>query len=460
MKTLYTLSILIACLVFTGHSQVTFIIDSLPSYTPPEDIIYIAGDFQGWNPGDPDYALQKNADDKWFITGEGFPNGMMLKFKFTRGSWATVEKGEFGEEIPDRQYTVTNGDTVYFVIHNWADNSGGNTTAAENVEIMDEDFYMPQLDRYRRIWIYLPPDYNETLKEYPVIYMHDGQNLFDAYTSFVGEWEVDETLNDLFDDGYQVPIVVGIDNGGEDRIDEYTPWVNPQYGGGDGDLYIDFIVETLKPHVDLNYRTLPDRENTAIWGSSLGGLISHYAALKYQDVFSKAGLYSPSYWFSDLVWSFTENMGHQQNMRLYQMTGDQEGGTMVQDTWLMHDTLTYLGFDESELSTRINPGEHNEQLWRSDFEDAYLWLFQTFASSIENDHAVSLLTVAPNPAKHTIHISGDQFLKVNELTVYNLQGMKSVLPVSIDGKADVSALRQGYYLLEVAAGNKIYRGKL
>jgi hypothetical protein len=264
-------------ITFTASAQVTFIIDSIPAYTPPEDTLYIAGDFQGWNPGDPAFALTKNANGKWFITAEAAPAGTTIQYKFTRGDWGRVEKGPNGEEIPNRVYTFGNADTVHHIVYNWADFGGGGTsTAADNVHVMDDEFYMPQLDRYRRIWVYLPPDYEETEDHYPVIYMHDGQNLFDASTSFVGEWEVDETLNDLFDEGYKVPIVVGIDNGGTERINEYTPWVNPGYGGGQGNLYLEFIVETLKPHIDQYYRTLPGRDHTAIWGSSLGGLISQY----------------------------------------------------------------------------------------------------------------------------------------------------------------------------------------
>jgi predicted alpha/beta superfamily hydrolase len=128
---------------------------------------------------------------------------------------------------------------------------------------MDENFFMPQLNRSRRIWLYLPPAYETSGLSYPVMYMHDGQNLFDVLTAYSGEWEVDEALNTLASQGHKVPIVVGIDNGGTNRIGEYTPWSNPDYGGGDGDLYIRFIVETLKPYIDQHYRTLSDRSNTA-----------------------------------------------------------------------------------------------------------------------------------------------------------------------------------------------------
>ena len=445
----------------TLTAQVTFIIDSLPDYTPPEDILYIAGDFQGWDPGNPDYALQKNGEDKWFIVLDSMAPGTTLQFKFTRGDWGKVEKGINGEEIPNREFTYGNGDTVGIIIYNWADYGGGNSTATENVFIIDEEFYMPQLDRYRRIWIYLPTDYEESESFYPVIYMHDGQNLFDTYTSFAGEWEVDETLNDLYDEGYGVPIVVGIDNGGTERINEYTPWQNPQYGGGEGTLYMEFIVETLKPFIDENYQTLPARESTALWGSSLGGLISHYGVLKYQDIFSKAGIYSPSYWFSDSVWTFTHETGHQQEMKLYQMTGSLEGGAMVTDTWAMHDTLTNLGFTEEELTTKIvEGGEHNEQLWREDFAKAYLWLFHSFANDVEQYKFAGNLTLFPNPVKDRLFVQGYKKGKDNRVTINDSDGKCIIKTTSFDGEfIDVSTLKPGAYIIEVKSKKFLYMGK-
>jgi predicted alpha/beta superfamily hydrolase len=452
--------LLISFFLFSVQAQVTFIIDSLPDYTPPEDIIYIAGDFQGWNPGDPEFALQKNTADQWFIELDAMPEGSTIQFKFTRGDWGKVEKGEFGEEIPNREFTFGNGETVSVIIYNWADGGGGNSTAAENVYVLDEEFYMPQLDRHRRIWIYLPPDYEDTDIHYPVIYMHDGQNLFDLYTSFAGEWEVDETLNDLFDQGYQVPIVVGIDNGGIERINEYTPWTNPTYGGGQGDLYINFIIETLKPFIDDNYRTLPGRESTALWGSSLGGLISHFGALKHQDIFSKAGIYSPSYWFSDSVWTFTHEMGHQHNMKLYQMTGSLEGGSMVPDTWIMHDTLTNLGFDNEQLSTKIiEGGEHNEQLWREDFETAYLWLFHSFANEIKEYATAIPFNVSPNPVFNSISLPEEIRKKSTGIIILNMRGQIVMDVNSETGVIDVSLLSSGLYLLKLLSEQDVYCGK-
>nr|NQU93451.1 alpha/beta hydrolase [Bacteroidota bacterium] len=218
MKNLYIFTALIFLPLLLLADQVTMIVISIPENTPPGDDIYIAGSFNGWNPGDPTYMLQNNSSVQPEIVIEG--TGTIM-FKFTRGSWETVEGNENGGFLPDRTFTFGTTDTLEITILSWEDTGGTNHTAAENVIVMDEEFYIPQFDRYRRIWLYLPPDYENTLDNYAVLYMHDGQNLFDAATSYAGEWEVDETLNDLFTEGKGVPIVVGIDNGGTFRIDEY-----------------------------------------------------------------------------------------------------------------------------------------------------------------------------------------------------------------------------------------------
>jgi predicted alpha/beta superfamily hydrolase len=445
---------------FTAGAQVTFIIESLPDYTPQEDFLYQAGDINGWNPADVNHKLYKNADNKWETRLDSFPPGTTIEFKFTRGSWATVEKGESGEEIPNRTFTFGNGDTVYITIYSWADQGGNQSTAAENVIIMDEAFEMPQLNRTRRIWLYLPPDYEESNLDYPVIYMHDGQNLFDQYTSFAGEWEVDETLNKLFDQGYQVPIVVGIDHGGIYRTDELTPWNHPQYGGGQGNEYMAFVVETLKPYIDENYRTLPQREYTGIMGSSLGGLISTYGAMKYQDVFSKSGPFSPAYWINnDSIWDYISTMGMQQDIRFYQNVGAQEGSIYISEMYQMEDSLKEAGFQY--VSSKVIPGgEHNEQTWREDFEAAYLWLFNSYAGISEIPNS-SPVFVYPNPATNMISVKGIETGGEDIIFVMDTNGRKvKEIPVSgYERQLDISDLKPGNYIIRITRKNHTYIGK-
>lgn len=441
-------------------AQVTFIIDSLPDYTPPEDDIYLAGDINGWNPGDINHKFQKNLNNRWEHSLDSFPEGITIAFKFTRGDWSKVEKGPVGEEIADRTFTFGNADTVRIVIYNWADASGGNSTAAENVIIMDEDFEMPQLNRTRRIWLYLPPSYYETEKSYPVLYMHDGQNLFDEFTSFAGEWEVDETLNQLAAEGFRVPIVVGIDNGDVYRIDELTPWNNPDYGGGQGDDYMAFIVETLKPYVDYNYRTLPDRLNTGIMGSSLGGLISTYGAIKYQHVFSKSGPFSPAYWINnDSIWNFIYSNEMLDDIQVYQNIGEYEGNTNIDMMYKMEDSLLAAGYTDV-TSKVIAGGNHNEATWRDDFRNAYLWLFDAYANDVKEEVYRSLL-VSPNPVHDRVYLVQDDLNIKNNIQYYiiSVTGQNMLSGDLSNPSIEVNGLIPGVYIISVKTQDKLYIGK-
>ena len=167
------------------------------------------------------------------------------------------------------------------------------STAQPNVHVL-APMPIPGLDRERTIRIYLPPGYERSGRRYPVLYLHDGQNLFDAATSFIGEWEVDESLNRLAKKSGIELIAVGIDNGGDHRLQELAPLDNAKGLAPEGDPYLAFIVKIVKPYVDAHYRTKPDRADTAIGGSSLGALISHYALYRYPQTFGKALLFSPS----------------------------------------------------------------------------------------------------------------------------------------------------------------------
>jgi isoamylase len=170
-------------------------------------------------------------------------------------------------------------------------------TITGNVRVL-ASVHSPELDNTRDIHVYLPPGYEECDDRYPVIYMHDGQNLFDQATAYIREWQVDETMEELSRNGYPA-IVVGIPNRGHNRIDEYSPFPDPKQGGGKGHQYLSFIVDTLKPRIDQEFRTLPDRIHTGVMGSSMGGLISLYAYFQHRDVFGFAGVMSPSLWFAD-----------------------------------------------------------------------------------------------------------------------------------------------------------------
>jgi len=181
--------------------------------------------------------------------------------------------------------------------HSYTNGKGwGQHTVVGNLQV-SSGFFSPQLNNQRDILVHLPPSYDQAGQRYPVIYMHDGQNLFDDHTSFAGEWHVDETMQRLSHQGLEA-IIVGIPNMGTERVNEYSPFRNVHHRDGRGDLYMAFIVETLKPVIDQQFRTLPGKMHTGLMGSSMGGLISLYGFFRYPEVFGLAGIMSPSLWFA------------------------------------------------------------------------------------------------------------------------------------------------------------------
>ncbi|QBZ99120.1 alpha/beta hydrolase [Flavobacterium sangjuense] len=246
------------------------------------------------------------------------------------------------------------------------------STASKQVSSYTID--APQLKTSKKIWVYLPKNYTASTKKYPVIYMHDGQNLFDTSTAPYGEWNIDETLDSI---NAQV-IVIGIEHGGDKRIEELTPYKNAKYGGGKADDYLDFVVKTLKPKVDSTYRTKTNAKSTAIFGSSLGGLVSFYAAIKYPDVFGKVGCFSPSFWFgrnemNDLL-AKTKDF----HTKVYFLCGDNEGDDdVIRDMKRVEHWVNTKRCECKKLNKEVivKGGQHNEKMWRENFKKAYLWLF-------------------------------------------------------------------------------------
>lgn len=230
----------------------------------------------------------------------------------------------------------------------------------------------PQLKTTKKIWVYLPLNYEKSTEKYPVMYMHDAQNLFDTKTSYAGEWKVDETLDSL----KMNVIVIGIEHLNEKRLEELTPFKHEKHGGGNGDAYLEFITATLKPYVDNKYRTKSSKKHTGIMGSSLGGLISLYAVFKHPEVFGKAGIFSPSLWYTDDIFTYIQNT-KKSKTKLYFLCGDDESEDMVSDMERMLDLISKnrcncLHLTQSEV---IKGGKHNEKLWANNFAKAMQWLY-------------------------------------------------------------------------------------
>ena len=358
--------------------QTTIILESIPASTPEGDKIFISGDFEGWTGGQKPYELEFSEGHYKIVLPAQLKS---ISFKFTRGSWDEVEADQNGSQIENRNLDLSEKkQTLYYSIENWANFIETKSTTTANVETLSDAFEMPNLGKQRRIWVYLPPNYHESNERYPVLYMQDGQNLFDAKTSYSGEWEVDEALDALFDEKGIKIIVIGIDNAGEQRIDEYTPWKLKGYKSiQKGEAYINFISQTLKPFVDENYRTLNGRQNNGIMGSSLGGLISHYAVLKYPETFGFAGVFSPSFEMAPESFQFTQNHSQQKSSRIYYMAGDSESEQMDSLMVKMVDQMKASGFPSANIKSKVvTGGKHNEKLWRGEFKEAITWLFEKY----------------------------------------------------------------------------------
>jgi predicted alpha/beta superfamily hydrolase len=344
----------------------------------PKDDIYISGNFNKWNPADNDSKLKPFGGGRRIFVLTNVDTGH-YEFKFTRGNWNKVETDSKGEDIANRTLDVAGDTTLEITIAGWKDDAPEKpkpNTASANVHVIDTAFFMPQLNRYRRIWIYLPSSYNKTKnKIYPVMYMQDGQNLFNEQTAFAGEWGVDECLDTLEQQLNKECIIVGIDNGGDKRLTEYNPYDDPKYGKGEGKQYLDFVATTLKSYIDKNYRTLKDAQHTFIAGSSMGGLISMYALVQYPDVFGGAGIFSPAFWMTPQLYTDVADAKWQKKFRVYFYAGEKETIGMVKETQRMYDLIKSKQCCDQEFIT-FPLGQHNEKYWREEFPDLYRWLMQ------------------------------------------------------------------------------------
>jgi predicted alpha/beta superfamily hydrolase len=238
------------------------------------------------------------------------------------------------------------------------------------------DVLSPQLRNYRNVVVALPPEYGTTATRHPVVYLQDGQNLFDPATSFAGDWGLVGVLERIMPPAVQ-PILVGIPNMGPRRRYEYSPFRDIIHGGGGGDRYLAFLVETVKPLVDASFQTRPARADTVLAGSSLGGLISLYGLYRYADVFGSASVHSPALWFADgAIFRFIEEMASLAVGRIHLDVGTDEGEEALMDVRILKGLLIIAGLAPGrDLSYVEEPGaEHEETAWGRRFEAALPFL--------------------------------------------------------------------------------------
>jgi predicted alpha/beta superfamily hydrolase len=237
----------------------------------------------------------------------------------------------------------------------------------------------------RDVRVYLPPDYHSNAeKRFPVLYMQDGQNLFDPKTAFASvAWQVDETAQKLILEK-KIPslIIVGIDNTGEQRIDEYTP-IRMRGRGGNADAYAVMLIEELKPFIDGQYRTLPQREFTGLGGSSLGGLFSLYLGIKRADVFSRVAVMSPSIWWGDrFILREVSALQNRLPLRIWLDIGRREGRHFKTQTRLLQEMFIKKGWQKNRNAKLADfryletpKAGHDEFSWGARFDKVLRFLF-------------------------------------------------------------------------------------
>jgi predicted alpha/beta superfamily hydrolase len=244
-----------------------------------------------------------------------------------------------------------------------------------------EAFHSGYLEHDRTVIVYLPPGYDERdARRYPVLYLHDGQNIFDRATSIGEEWRVDETAQAMITAGEIEPIiVVGIYNTGAHRIDEYAPTLREDKGGGGhADDYGRMLLMELKPMIDRTYKTLPGAKNTAIGGSSLGGLLTMHLGIRHPTAFGKLAVLSPSIWWDDrVIVREVEDLPAKLPERVWLDAGTNEGPDVIADVRRLRDALVAKGWVEGDdlMYVEAEGAEHNEASWAARVAAVLKFLF-------------------------------------------------------------------------------------
>jgi predicted alpha/beta superfamily hydrolase len=234
-----------------------------------------------------------------------------------------------------------------------------------------------ELGNRRDLFVWVPPAHDRSERRYPVLYMHDGQNLFDPRLSYAEPWRVDRALDRASKRSVEA-IVVGIPNMGVDRINEYSPYVDAKAGGGKADLYLEWVIGTVKPLIDARFRTRPERHFTGIVGSSMGGLLSLYAFLRNPGVFGFVGAMSPSLWFANRSIFTTLEESARVDGRVYLDIGGREGKVALDDARRMRDALIAKGYALGRELRWVedSSGRHTEADWGRRFGEALPFLLQ------------------------------------------------------------------------------------
>lgn len=353
-----------------------FLFELKTSIDEGDRAVYLSGNFNDWNIRDDHFRMNRTSPGHYELCLPIDDLPPVMEYKYHRGSWDEVELDEDGNEVSNRMAIARKGEKLDEVPLWKTPGIAYPEAYLPQIRIISEAFEIPQLIKTRRIAALLPHDYETSGKHYPVLYLQDGQNLFDDYAPF-GSWGVDKKLAVMAERGIHELIIIAIDHAEEERIEEFTPSYRTRLGVGQGKKYVSFLADTLKPYVDSHFRTLPDRENTGIGGSSMGGLISIYAGLMYPQVYSKLMIFSPSLWVAPNIHFHAIQFQEVMRTKVYLYGGGGEGANVVPNIQKLKAALEKQGQDgRMQFELAIDPkGEHNEKRWGEEFPRAIEWLY-------------------------------------------------------------------------------------
>ena len=338
--------------------------------------VYISGNFNNWRTQDKEFVMEKIGNGSYhYKFAHDFNYPAMLLYKFTKGDWSEVEIDSHGNRTENRSvaaYTGVQNEHVARWRKNWLPFK---QSYLPQVQLISDEFKIPQLNKTRKIWALLPHDYDNSSENYPVMYLQDAQNLFNEKAEF-GNWEIDKKLAVMSEYKIGKIIIIAIEHAEEDRIKEYNVG-KTVLGKGQGKKYIRFVTDTLKPYVDSNFRTKKEREFTGIGGSSMGGLISIFSGLRNPETFGKLMIFSPSLWVVPEL-KIDAKKVNTAGTKVYLYAGGDESKTMIEHIKKFQNDLISNQFivDKSQINLSINrQGKHSETFWSDEFPKAIEWLF-------------------------------------------------------------------------------------
>lgn len=339
--------------------------------------VYIAGNFNEWRTQDKEFRMEKIREGLYhFKFPFDFDYPKELLYKFTKGDWSEVEIDQHGNRTENRS-CKQNGGVRKEHVAKWRKNwLPFKPNFLPLVKLISEEFEIPQLNKTRKIWALLPHDYDDSSESYPVMYLQDAQNLFNEKAEF-GNWEIDKKLAVMAEYKIGKIIIIAIEHAEKDRIKEYNVG-KTVLGSGQGKQYIRFVTDTLKPFIDANFRTKPEREFTGIGGSSMGGLVSIFSGLMYPEVYGKLMIFSPSLWVVPKLNISNDFDAEEQDTKVYLYAGGDESATMIEHVRQFKKKMLESEFisDKMKIKLSINDeGKHSESYWSDEFPKAIEWLF-------------------------------------------------------------------------------------